>query len=353
MFTATKKRVKHAFKAQCRHTRWFRHAALLALLPMALMLPRAAPAASDVTISIGYQPIVNGPLWIARHEGYFKKRGLNIDWIKFVSGPAQFAALQGNRINIAWGGVGTFMGVYANGADIRLIAPLEDYNGVEGLIVPKGSPIKTPAQLSGHTVALTKASDGDFGLQKMMRNNGIDPASVKVLYMDTPQQVAAFLNGNIDAAFTWPPFLNQLEAHGGRVIYRNSALKAGPGILGWVAKADWLKKNESVVTRLLAAWDEGLKTMKAHPELAAKYTNEYTGMTLEAAQKVQHDLRYFDAAGMITKGSPVYFAPNSALHEMLTDFAQFGIDRGVMKTRPDPDKYVDLHFVKSYAATRK
>jgi ABC-type nitrate/sulfonate/bicarbonate transport system substrate-binding protein len=317
------------------------------------LAPTSASAANLQEISIGYQPIVNGPLWIARHEGYFEKLGLKVNWVKFVSGPAQFAALQGGRINIAWGGVGTFMGVYANGADIRLIAPLEDYNGVEGLAVPKTSKIKRPADISGHTVALTKASDGDFGLQKLMENKGIKPSTVKVLYMDTPQQVAAFLNGNIDAAFTWPPFLNQLEAHGAQVIYRNSALKAGPGILGWVAKADWLAENKSVVTRLLAAWDEGLKTMKKHPELAAKYTNEYTGMSVESAGAVQKNLRYFDARGMITKGSPVYFGQGSALHLMLEDFAKFGVDRGVMKVKPDPDKYVDVSYQKAYAATLK
>ncbi|HET8610584.1 MAG TPA: NrtA/SsuA/CpmA family ABC transporter substrate-binding protein [Burkholderiales bacterium] len=311
------------------------------------------PARSADSISVGYQPIINGPLWIARHEGYFDKLGLKVNWIKFTSGPAQFAALAGGRIDLAWGGVGPQLLAYANGADVHWIATVMDYNKLEALVVPKSSSIKSIKNLTGKKIGLVTGSDAHYGLLKALQANGLTPHSVNILNMQPPQQVAALLNGDIDAAFTWAPFLFQLEDRGAHVIFYNEDLKYGPGYLGWAGKKAWLESHRSDIVKLLHGWDMGLKKMKEDPQLAVRYTVEYTGMDKHQAEEGQKGLRYFPADAMLDPNSPVYWSSTSGLHGFLQDFAKFAQTYKLVKAAPDVDSYVMTDFAAAYKKSKE
>lgn len=323
-------------------------AGLLALLGMLLAVN--TPVRAQEQISIAYQPIVNGPLWVARHEGYFKQLGLDVEFIKFTSGPAQFAALQGGRVNLAWGGIGPFMLARANGANIVWIATVQNYNALEDIVVLKDSAITSVSQLRGKKVGLVVGSDADFGMLQALKQAGMSPDDTEVLNMQPPAQVAALLNGNIDAAFTWSPFLNQILDRGGRSIFSNGSLPVGPAFLGWAGQKEWLDAHKPALARLFRGWDMGYRKMRQSPKLAAEYSVEYAGMTLAQAQAMQARLSYFPAAAMLDPQSKVYFAPNSGLYRLLDEFLAFGAKRALLKGKTTPAEYVDLDYLKAYAA---
>lgn len=314
-----------------------------------ILLAANVPAHAEEQISIGYQPIVNGPLWIARHEGYFKKLGLDVSFIKFTSGPAQFAALQGGRINLAWGGIGPFMLARANGANIVWIATVQNYNSLEDLVVPKGSPITKVSQLRGKKVALVVGSDADFGMLHALKQAGMKPSEITILNMQPPAQVAALLNGDIDAAFTWSPFLNQVLDRGGKAIFSNGSLPIGPAFLGWAGQKEWLNAHKSALVKLFEGWNMGYKKMQQSPGLAAKYSVEYAGMTLAQAKAMQSHLSYFPAAAMLNPKSQVYFSSGSGLYHLLTEWMAFGEMRKLVRGKTTPDEYVDLDYLKTFA----
>lgn len=328
--------------------RWRRMAISAFALCAGILLTATSPARAEEQISIAYQPIVNGPLWIARHEGYFKKLGLHVNFIKFTSGPAQFAALQGGRVDLAWGGIGPFMLARANGANVVWIATVENYNPLEDLVVAKGSPITKVAQLRGKKVALVVGSDADYGMLQALKEAGMKPAEVTILNMQPPAQVAALLNGDITAAFTWSPFVNQILDRGGKSIFSNGSLAVGPGFLGWAGQKKWLDAHKTALIKLFEGWDMGYKKMLQSPDLAAKYSVEYTGMTLAQAKAMQSRLGYFPAAAMLDPKSQVYFAPGSGLYRFLTDFMAFGEMKKLVRGKVVPSQYVDLDYLKAF-----
>ena len=307
------------------------------------------PAQAQEEISIGYQPIVNGPLWIARHEGYFDKLGLHVNWVKFTSGPPQFAALQGGRVNLAWGGIGPFMLARANGANVVWIATVENYNRLENLVVPAGSPITSIKQLAGKKVALVIGSDTDYGMLTALKNAGMSPGSVEILNMQPPAQVAALLNGDISAAFFWSPFVNQILDRGGKIIYSDGSLPVGPAFLGWAGQQKWLDAHKDALVKLFRGWDMGYQKMLQSPELAVTYSVEYAGMEKHQAESMQAQLRYFKAAAMLDPKSQVYWGPNSGLDRFLHDFLAFGLQRKLINNKIDPADYVDVDYLKAYA----
>lgn len=321
--------------------------ASLALLA-GLLLGADRPASAE-RISIAYQPIVNGPLWIARHEGYFDALGLEVEFIKFSSGPPQFAALQGGRVDLAWGGMGTFLLAHANGAGLNWIASVMDYNPLEALVVPGPSPFRSVKELAGKSVGLVTGSDAQYGILKALQLNGMAPDAVRILNMQPPQQVQALLNGDIDAAFTWSPFLNQLTDRGARTLFSNGQLPVGPAYLGWAGKKDWLDRNAGALVKLFKGWDKGLQKMREAPELAVKYSVEYVGIDPAQAKAMQDELRYFEAAAMLDPQSRVYWSRDSLLHGLLEDIVAYGMEYKLIKAPVPVDEYVTTRFIEAYA----
>jgi NitT/TauT family transport system substrate-binding protein len=120
----------------------------------ATLVVSPATSTPPTTVNAGMQPIVNGPIYIAIKEKYFEQMGLNLNLVKFTSGPAQFAALAGGQIDLAWGGMGAFLLAKANGQDLNFFAVFMDYNAIEGLAVAADSPARSVKDLAGKKIAL-------------------------------------------------------------------------------------------------------------------------------------------------------------------------------------------------------
>lgn len=304
-----------------------------------------ARAQTTLRINAGMQPIVNGAAYIALREKYFEKLGLDVNLVKFTSGPAQFAALAGGQVDLGWGGMGAFLIARANGQDLHSIAVLMDYNKLEMVVVPKGSPIKSIKDLKGKKVGGVQGSDAHYGLWKLLQREGMSKDDAKLIGMAPPQQVAAFNAGDIDATFIWAPFVTPLVNAGARVIARNSDLGPGPAFLGWAGRKPWLEKNSDAVVRLLQGWNMGLEMMRRDPEMAVRYTLDFTGMAREQADAIVKDLEYFDATAALDPKSIAYWAKGSKLNTMLKDFLSFGHELGLAKSVPNVDDYVMTDFM--------
>jgi aliphatic sulfonates family ABC transporter substrate-binding protein len=300
---------------------------------------------TTLRINAGMQPIVNGAAYIAVREKYFEKLGLDVNLVKFTSGPAQFAALAGGQVDLGWGGMGAFLIARANGQDLRHIGVLMDYNKLEMLVVPKGSPIKSVKDLKGKKVGGVQGSDTHYGLWKLLQREGMSKDAAQFIGMAPPQQVAAFNAGDIDATFVWAPFVAPLINAGAHVIARNSDLDPGPAFLGWAGRGPWLEKNSDAVVRLLQGWNLGLAKMKQDPEMAVRYTLDFTGMAREQADAIVKDLEYFDATAALDPKSIAYWAKGSKLHTTLGDFLKFGHELGLAKSLVNVDDYVMTDFM--------
>jgi sulfonate transport system substrate-binding protein len=78
---------------------------------------------------------------------------------------------------------------------------------LEALIVPKGSPIKTVADLKGKRVAYNKGSNVQYFLVKLLEKHGLKYSDVQSVHLPPPDARAAFEKGAVDAWLIWDPFL--------------------------------------------------------------------------------------------------------------------------------------------------
>lgn len=170
----------------------------------------AQPAARE--FRIGHQ---KGTLSLLKGRGTLEKRlaplGVSIKWTEFTAGPVQLEAL--NVGSIDFGDVGEAPPIFAQaaGAPLAYVAATVPRPKAEGVLLPKGSPIRTVADLRGRKIALNKGSNVHYFLVKLLEKHGLSYTDVNVVFLPPADARAAFEKGSIDAWAIWDPFLASAE----------------------------------------------------------------------------------------------------------------------------------------------
>lgn len=194
----------------------------LSLLLLALLLLPVSGCAGQSndegpeTIRIGYLRVPNDES-IAKAEAlfddYFAPRGIRCDFIIFDSGVDANKALLANSIDFATMGDTNAVIALATGLEVELIWIHEVLGAAEQLVARRDAGITSVEDLAGRTVATVFASTAHFSLLHALRDAGIED-DVTLLDMQTADIVAAWQRGDIDAAYTWQPTLDELLREG-------------------------------------------------------------------------------------------------------------------------------------------
>ena len=164
------------------------------------------------TLRVGHQ---KGWLSLLKARGTLEKRlaplGVKVTWTEFNAGPVQLEAL--NVGSIDFGDVGEAPPIFAQAAGAPLV-----YAGatvprpqLEAVVVPKGSALRSVADLKGKRVAYNKGSNVHYFLAKLLEKNGLQYRDVQSVFLAPPDARAAFERGAVDAWVIWDPFLAAAE----------------------------------------------------------------------------------------------------------------------------------------------
>jgi sulfonate transport system substrate-binding protein len=93
------------------------------------------------------------------------------------------------------------------------------------LLVPKGSPITSVAQLKGQSIAVAQGSSANYHLLALLEKNGLTIKDVTPDYLQPADAQAAFASGHVAAWDVWSPFIEQAEIQdGARVLATGAAI---------------------------------------------------------------------------------------------------------------------------------
>jgi sulfonate transport system substrate-binding protein len=180
---------------------------------------QAQPTKSE--LRIGFQKY--GTLTLLKARGDLEKRlapqGITVKWAEFPAGPQLLEGL--NVGSIDFGTVGEAPPIFAQaaGADLVYVANQPPAPAAEALIVPKGSTLRSVAELKGKKIALNKGSNVHFLLVKLLEKSGLKYSDVQTVFLPPADARAAFERGAVDAWVIWDPFLAAAEQQiGARVL---------------------------------------------------------------------------------------------------------------------------------------
>jgi sulfonate transport system substrate-binding protein len=180
-----------------------------------------ASAQDKRTLRIGYQKY--GTLTLLKGRGTLDKRlaalGIDVRWTEFPAGPVLLEGL--NVGSIDFGTVGEAPPIFAQaaGANLVYVANEPPAPRAEAIVVPKGSPLKSVAELKGRKVALNKGSNVHYLLVRAIEKAGLQYSDITPVYLPPADARAAFERGSVDAWVIWDPFLAAAESQlGARVL---------------------------------------------------------------------------------------------------------------------------------------
>ncbi len=226
------------------------------ILALALVLSSCGGASKqEKEINLGYLRVPNDET-VAKQQKYideyFKEQGVKVNYIIVDSGVEANKAFASGSLDFATMGNTNGVVSLATGLDTELIWIHEVIGSSEALLIHKDSGIKSVEDLKGKKIATTFSSTSHYILLNLLKEFGIDK-DVTILDMQTPDIVAAWQRGDIDAAYTWEPSKSKILALGGEVLI-DSADMIEKGFVtanvGLVRKA-FAKENPELVVGLL------------------------------------------------------------------------------------------------------
>lgn len=251
------------------------------------------------TIRIGYQSFPSGDL-IVKNNKWLEEAlpDWNIKWTKFDSGADVNTAFIAKELD--FGALGS--SPVARGLSAPLNIPykvafvLDVAGDNEALVARNGSGIDTIAQLRGKRIGTPFASTAHYSLLAALNQNGLSPNDVQLVDLQPQAILAAWERGDIDAAYTWLPTLDQLRAGGKDLITSRQLAKDGKPTLDLGAVADdFAAQHPDVVDIWRQQEARALQLIQSDPKAAATAIAAEIGLTPD------------EVAGQLRQG--VYLTP--------------------------------------------
>ena len=275
-----------------RHAQRFSRRTTLGLLfaaaagVMAAGMPAAALAQAkgevQVQVRIGYQKY--GTLTLLKGRGTLEKRlaeqGVGVKWTEFPAGPVLLEGL--NVGSIDFGTVGEAPPIFAQaaGANLVYVGNEPASPASEAIVVPKGSGLRTLADLKGKKIALNKGSNVHYLLLKALEKAGVAYADIQPVFLPPADARAAFERGSVDAWAIWDPFLAAAEKQlGARVLADGKGLVANYQF--YLASRTYAEKHPEILRIVL---DEVAKVDdwgRNNPDEVATILSAQTGLSKE------------------------------------------------------------------------
>ena len=285
----------------------------------------AAPGQPD-KVTVGVIPILDvAPIYLGMEKGFFEKRDIQLDLQQAEGGAAIVPAVVSDQYQFGFSNVVSLLLAQSEGLPIKVVSNGNNSTGVDGedfagLMVKGDSPIKSPKDLEGRTVAAnTLQNIVDTSVRASVRKDGGDPSKVKFVAMPFPEQPAALANGQVDAVFVVEPFQQAVLAEGGRKI-ASSYVDAAENltVAVYFTSQQLQAQNPDLVRRFTEAMQESLSYADSHPDEARQIIGTYTKIEPEVIEKVT---------------LPKW--PADINRDSLETLADLAVEDGLLKDTPD------------------
>jgi sulfonate transport system substrate-binding protein len=245
------------------------------------------PSLNGVTITFGDQLKEFQTIFAATDA--LKGAPYTVNWANFIGGPPVIAAETGGSVDL--GDMAETPTIFAQSASdpVKVVAATEGVNPKTSpydILVPANSPIKTVAQLRGHTLAVQEGTVEQYFLVQVLARAGIPYNAVTIDNLAVTSASTAVTNGQVDAAVISQP-LTGLDLATGKV----RQLVSGAGYLqtiGYLTASNAALANPqkaAALTDFIGRFYRAAAVLRKEPGLAAATYVKTYGVTLAVAKE--------------------------------------------------------------------
>jgi NitT/TauT family transport system substrate-binding protein len=157
------------------------------------------------------------PVWVGAEQGLFRRHGVELELVS-MSPASTNQALTAGSVAFSSGGGSSVTAMVGGASDLVFVAGL--MNKAHFKIVARPE-IARFEDLRGKAAGSTSAGSGaSIALYEALRRNGLEPTrDVEITYLrETPNVVAGLLAGVVHGAALAPPFSEQVQTQGARLL---------------------------------------------------------------------------------------------------------------------------------------
>jgi NitT/TauT family transport system substrate-binding protein len=258
----------------------------------AMAAPARAQTATTLRVSTGTAEV--GALqFYAADLGLYVKAGLDVQLMPAQNGPANAAAVASGSLDIGSGNALATAQARERGIPFVYVSPSGEYTSAAptaGLVVPKNSPARTAADLSGKTIAVaTLGSLGEIATRAWLDQHHVDLKTVKFVELPFPAMDVAIATGHVDAAAVEEPLLSRILAGDAKPfadIYDAIADRFSEG--GSFTTEDFVRTHTPALRRFAAVMAETARWANANPAASAVILQKYTGIDVSQERHRVH-----------------------------------------------------------------
>jgi NitT/TauT family transport system substrate-binding protein len=286
-------------------------------------LARPARAQQPVTkIAFGYTAVTDfASVFVAREEGFFAKRALEVE-PKFIPLNSTIpAALQSDSLQIGGPTPSVFLQAVEGGLDLVVVAG----GGVTskamtgfGLVARAGSGIRTAQDCVGRKVGVPGL--GAFlhvSFRAWLKQSGVDHRKVNFIEASFPQHGDLLRGGSLDAVVTADPFMSRIVDSGAGYVasYYATFLPDGQPTIVHAARRDWVRKNPAAARAFRDAVVEGAAFIK-QPKNDAR-VREHIGKHIKLPPEVLARTQISPPGPIVSEAQLAYWVGLMKEQEML------------------------------------
>ena len=223
-------------------------------------------------ITVAAAAYLTGALvYVAEDQGFFEKNGLEVTIKDYESGKAAADALIDGEADISTSAGFVFVSNSFDHADLRVFGTVATAQ-VKELVARKDKGITTINDLIGKKIGVTKKSGAEFLFGVFLIFNALSCEDVELVDLKPSEIVEAISNGDIDATFTWDPYLYNIKK------------ELGDNAISWpggqdfyfvlITKEDWIENNPAAAERFMKSVLEAEDYIKDNSEESKEFVKD-------------------------------------------------------------------------------
>lgn len=247
-------------------------------------------------ITVGTLPIADAAdLFIAIHRGYFRGVGLTVKPEIIQATSQSTPGLLSGKLDFSLLNYVSTVEIEQNGGlKFVYVAPgTQAAPNVSEILVPKGSPITSVADLKGKKIGTpqTRGAIGNLAMDATLKAHGVDPAQVTFVAIPFPDEQAALARGEVDAVWATEPFVTAAKKGiGARALADTmTGVMAGFPVGGWGTLQQYAQKYPHTVAAFAKAMAEAQQIAASDHALVEQTVPTYTTIKPQIVSSMAFD----------------------------------------------------------------
>jgi NitT/TauT family transport system substrate-binding protein len=270
------------------------------------------------------------PFRVADRQGFFKKYNIDADISTYAYGIDTINAAILGETESAQGMDYAVASRFSESNRLRIVAYVGGYGYDSSELVVHDNNIKTPADLRGKRLGVSKGTVNEYIWALLLDKFGLTAKNVEQLYFSSNAElITAYQAGHVDSIWAGSTIWSAVnEVPNNRSLGDYSLIDFK--MRGYLMfDADFIAKNPAAIDQVLRALDEATEYIKANHQQTARLIYEELRIpeagALDDIEKFQFDLRLYD---------------EDLNH--LTNVANWSIDNGLIRNRYNIRNFVDV-----------